>query len=615
MSVPLDGSDEPTFWKSRALMVRLAPGVPREIALADLNVAFQQYVADSRLSERARAQAFKRLDLAPAASGLPEFRDRYGKPVQAMLAIVAVLLVIACANLASLFLARATARQRDLSVCLALGASRARVWHANCSRRHSSSRSRVERSACSSPRGASNALVAFLPGRSARQPTCRSVRTGTSCCLRLAASTMTGLVIGLAPAWFAGKVDLRDMLATGGRTVAGRRLGLPSAHRRFRSRCRRCSSWRPLLFAVSLNNLKTQSTGFAADGVLMVTADADGTGLEGDRLGEVHRQILERLRGLPGVQHATLATIPPLSSNEDGKGISIPGVHVRVSRRWRAAGEHRGTGLLRYLRRAHPERPRHHRARTAARRRRSPSSAKAWRDTIFQVSIRWDGAWTWAGVAAGGQIEIVGVASDVRYRDLRRPAARMAYLPAFQREAEESTVFAIRTAGDPVHLTQPAEREIHAVAPTILTTEIKTLLGRRDETLVNERLLALLSACFGGLGLLLAGIGVYGVVNYSVTQRTAELGLRIALGASRAGLLWLVVRRTLALVILAVVLGVIAAFLTSSFLSSFLFGIQPAEPWVYSATMALLIAIALVAAVGPTLRATRIDPIDTLRWQ
>ena len=108
--------------------------------------------------------------------------------------------------------------------------------------------------------------------------------------------------------------------------------------------------------------------------------------------------------------------------------------------------------------------------------------------------------------------------------------------------------------------------------------------------LVNERLLAMLSACFGGLALLLAGIGVYGVVTYSVTQRTAELGLRIALGASRAGLLWLVVRGTLTLIVIAVVLGVTAAFMTSSLLSSFLFGIQPAEPWVYSATMALLIA-------------------------
>ena len=122
-------------------------------------------------------------------------------------------------------------------------------------------------------------------------------------------------------------------------------------------------------------------------------------------------------------------------------------------------------------------------------------------------------------------------------------------------------------------------------------------------------------ACFGGLALLLAGIGVYGVVNYSVTQRTAELGLRIALGAQRAGLLWLVIRGTLTLVIVAVVLGVTAAFMTSSLLSSFLFGIQPAEPWVYSATMALLVGIGLLAALGPTLRATRIDPVETLRWQ
>jgi ABC-type antimicrobial peptide transport system permease subunit len=149
----------------------------------------------------------------------------------------------------------------------------------------------------------------------------------------------------------------------------------------------------------------------------------------------------------------------------------------------------------------------------------------------------------------------------------------------------------------------------------MLTTDVKTLIRLRDERLVNERLLALLSACFGGLALLLAGIGVYGVVNYSVTQRTGELGLRIALGANRAGLLWLVIGRTLTLVIVAVALGVTAAFMTSSFLSTFLFGIQPADPWVYSATMALLIGVGLLAAVGPTLRATRIDPADTLRWQ
>jgi ABC-type antimicrobial peptide transport system permease subunit len=215
----------------------------------------------------------------------------------------------------------------------------------------------------------------------------------------------------------------------------------------------------------------------------------------------------------------------------------------------------------------------------------------------------------------GGQIEIVGVASDVRYEDLRSPARRIVYVSAFQRDAEEENVFAIRTAGDPAGWIQSAKGEIQAVVPAMATTDVKTLLGQRDLTLVNERLLAMLSTCFGGLALGLAAIGVYGVVTYSVTQRTPELGLRIALGASRAGLLWLVIRGMLTLIVFAVLLGVAAAFMTSSLLSSFLFGIEPAEPWVYSATMALLIGIGLLATLGPTLRATHIDPVEALRWQ
>jgi predicted lysophospholipase L1 biosynthesis ABC-type transport system permease subunit len=215
----------------------------------------------------------------------------------------------------------------------------------------------------------------------------------------------------------------------------------------------------------------------------------------------------------------------------------------------------------------------------------------------------------------GGQIEVVGIAVDVRYRDLRSPAPRMVYVSAFQREAEEATVFAIRTAGDPAMWAASAKREIQTIAPVMLTTDVKTVAAQRDEMLVNERLLALLSGCFAGLALLLAGIGLYGVVTYSVTQHTSELGLRIALGAQRAGLLWLVIRGTLTLVIVAALIGATVAFMTSSLLSSFLFGIQPAEPWVYSATVAVLICMGLLSAVGPTLRAMRIDPVEALRWQ
>lgn len=612
LSVPLDGSEEQTFWKSRALMVRLGPGVSREAAIADLNVAFQQYLAGNKgLSERARAQAFKRLDLAPSSSGLSEFRDRYGKPVQAMLAIVAVLLVIACANLASLFLARAVARQRDLSVRLALGASRRRLARQLLSETLLISMAGGALGVLVASWGV-DALVSFLPG------------FGTSTDLRirpdrnvllftLAASTLTGLGIGLAPAWLAGKVDIRDMLSSGGRALAAGGSGF-RALIVVQVALSTVLVVAATLFAVSLSNLKSQSLGFVADGVLMVTADAEGTDLEGERLSEIHHQMLERLRALPGVQHATLATIPPLSSNEDGKPFSIPGVTfaspddgvLQVNTVGPDYFETFGVRILKG------------RGITASDSRSAPqvgvvseSMARYYFPGLDPIGRRMD-----VGRGrTGGQIEIVGVASDARYKDLRTPTPRMAYLPAFQREAEEENVFAIRTAGDPVNWAQSATREIHAIAPTILTTDVKTLARQRDETLVNERLLALLSACFGGLALLLAGIGVYGVVNYSVTQRTSELGLRIALGANRVGLLWLVIRRTLMLVIIAVALGVTAAFMTSSLLSSFLFGIQPATPWVYSATMVLFIGIGLLAAVGPTLRAIRIDPVDTLRWQ
>ena len=368
------------------------------------------------------------------------------------------------------------------------------------------------------------------------------------------------------------------------------------------------------LFTVSLGNLKTQSLGFVADGVLTMTVDADGTGFEGARLGEAHRQMRDQVAAIPGVSHASFATIPPLSSNDDGKPIAVAGLAfespddgvLQVNTVGPDFFETFGVRILKG--RGITSADRHSAPQVAVV---SDSMARYYFRGLDPVGRRMD-----VGRGrTGGQIEIVGVAADVRYKNLRTQPPRMVYVPAFQREAEEEVVFAIRSEGDPASVSPAAKREIQAVVPAILTTDVKTLIAQRDETLVNERLLALLSACFGGLALLLASIGVYGVVAYSVSQRTAELGLRIALGARRPALLWLVIRGTLTLVVLAVVLGATAALLTSSLLASFLFGIQPAEPWVYSATMAALIVIGLLATVAPTLRAVRVDPVETLRWE
>ena len=283
-------------------MVRLAPGVSREAAIADLNVLFQQYMAgDKTLSDRARAQGFKSLDLAPASAGLPEFRDRYGKPVQAMLAIVSVLLLLACANLASLFLARAAARQRDLSVCLALGARRTRLARQLLS----------ETLLISIAGGALGLLVAwwgvdllvgFLPEFG--PPADLQFRPdGNVLLFTLAASMLTGLSIGLAPAWLAGKVGYPRHAVR----PADEPSRLAPARSRPSSSCRsRCR--RVLVVAATLFTGEPDQSESAAAGVrCRRRADADGRrgripASRASAWQRAHREILQRLQALPGVQ-------------------------------------------------------------------------------------------------------------------------------------------------------------------------------------------------------------------------------------------------------------------------------------------------------------------------
>jgi putative ABC transport system permease protein len=610
VTVPIDGTDDRDFWKSRALLVRVSPDASRSAVVADLNTLFVQYLAASqRLSDRARAHSFKRLDLADVSSGLSEFRDRYGKPVTTLLAIVAVLLLLACANLASLFLARAAVRQRDLAVCLALGAGRAHVVRQLLS----------DTLLISIVGGALGVLVAwwgvdlligFLPDVA---PGDLRIRPDTNMLVfTLTASTVTGLAIGIAPVWLAGKVDFRQMIGGGHTAALG--AGAFKALIVVQVALSTILVVAATLFTATLSSLKSQPLGFVADGVLLLTLDASGTGFEHERLARLQRQILEKLHGLPGVTHATFTTIPPLSSNEDGKPFSIPGVTLPspedgVMQVNTVGPEFFETFGVRIL---------NGRGIDASDGSSTPqvavvseSVARHYFPGVNPVGRRID-----VGRGrTGGQIEIVGVAADARYKDVRTPTPRMIYVSAFQRSPEEQVVFALRAAGNLGGLARSAQRELLSLAPAIPTTDVKTLVRQRDERLVNERLLAFLSLCFGAFALVLASIGVYGTLAYSVTQRAPELGLRIALGASRAQLLLLIAREILTLLVVAILLGVTAAFVTSSVLSSLLFGVRPTEPWVYSATVAVLISVGVLAAFVPTFRATRIEPVETLRWQ
>jgi predicted permease len=611
VTIPIDGHEEPTFWKSRALVVRLAPGVSREAAATGLDAAFQHYMAQAeRMPAQTQARAFRTAVLASSWSGLPEFRDRYGTPVQVALGIVGVLLLLGCANLASLFLARAAARQHDLSVCLALGAQRNRL-------------ARQVLSETLFIAGAGGVVGVILAVAGVRMVVGLLPDIGPSVDLPvgpdrtvmlfgLAATLLTGIAISLAPVALTRRIDVRRAVAAGGRGVAvgGRAFRALIVIQVALSTMLVIAA---MLLLATLNNLRSQPLGFVADGVLTMRVDADGTGLEGARLADAHAQILRRLQALPGVRQATLATNPPLGTNEDGKPIAIPGVTFAspedgVLQVNTVGPDFFGTFGVRILR---------GRGITAA------DTASAQQVVVVSEAMAHH---YFPGVdpigrrmdvgrgRTGGQIEIVGIAADVRYRDLRTAAPRMLYVPATQREPEEAMVYAVRTAGDPALQAHAVTGVVQAIDASLLTTDVKTLALVRDERLVNERLMAVLSAAFGTLAVLLAAIGIYGIVAYSVSMRTSEFGVRVALGASRRRLLWLGLRGSMALVAVAVVVGVAGAFVASALLAGLLFQVRPAEPWIYGATAIVLLAVALVAGLVPTYRASGVDPAMTLRW-
>jgi putative ABC transport system permease protein len=612
VTVSLDEPEERLFWQSKSLLVRLRPGVARDQARLELDRLLQQYLdADKNLSPRARAQAFRTLDLESAATGVSGLRDRYQRPLGIALAIVSALLLLACANLAGLFLARTASRQRDFAVCLALGADRGRL-----------ARQLLAESLVLSLAGGAlgllfawwgvDLLLGLVPDLGASGDF-RATPDARVLLFAILASSVTGVVIGAAPAILAGRADLRDALALGGRTIvfAGRPVRALVGVQVALSTALVIAA---LLLTTSLNRLLAEPMGFVAEGVLMLTLDAGGADLAEDEIAALQQRALDRLRALPGVRHATLATIPPLSGNEDGKPFAIPGVAfsspdegvLQVNTVGPAFFETFGVPIVRG------------RGITARDDRTAPqvavvseSMARTYFPGADPIGRRMD-----VGRGrTGGQIEIVGVARDVRYRDLRTPAPRMVYVPASQRGVEETCVLALRTDGDPGQYAAAVQRELRVLAPGIPTTTVTTLVGERDRRLVNERLLAAMSSTFGLLALILAGIGVYGVVACAVAGRTAEIGVRVALGATRAALAWLILRGMLGLVAAAALVGGGVAFLSRSLVASFLFGVAPAAPWVYSATLALLIAIGTIAAIGPILRAFRIDPVETLRRQ
>jgi len=593
---------------------RVKPGVPIEQARAELDTIFQSYMDETSVNAEMRRENFKRIDLRSASRGLNGLRRQFSEPLWALMAIVALVLLIACANVANLLLARATARRKEFAVRLALGASRLRLLRQVLTE----SLLLVTLGGLMGlvfARWGSTFLVSFFATGRGRLfinlPLDYRVLLFTA-----GVALITGLIFGLAPAMAAThsapNSALKDSAGTSTRVrsrfgkslvvvqVALSLLLLVGAG----------------LFVRTLHNLKTLDAGFRPEGVMTMWINPPDGAYQGGRLAAFWKDVLARVERLPGVRSATLATLSPLDRADRGVAIAVAGF---------SPGSDRDKGIR--LNQVSPGYFQTFGVPIAQGRGFSDvDNETAPRVALFnEAAVRFyfgDRSPIGAQVRFGLReprsppYEIVGVVKDGRNRNLREADPRTIYLPVTQaRDRLGRLTLAVRADSSVTELTSVIGNELRAIGPDIMLTDIATLNERIDQSLVQERLVATLSLFFGLLALLLACIGLYGVMSYDVACRTNEIGIRMALGANANRVVRLVLRETLWWVVLGLTLGLAAALVTTRWLESLLFGLKPHDPLTIGLAALALLAVATVAAYLPARRASRVSPLVALRHE
>jgi len=593
---------------------RVKAGVPIEQARAELDTIFQSYMDGTGINAEARREAFNRIELRPASRGLNDLRRQFSQPLQALMAIVALVLLIACANVANLLLARATARRKEFAVRLALGASRLRL-----------ARQVLTESLLLVALGgllgllfarwSSAFLVSFFATGRGRLfinlPLDYRVLLFTA-----AVALLTGLLFGLVPALHATRVEPNSALkdSAGTSTRARSRFGKSLVVTQVALSILLLVG--AGLFVRTLHNLKTMDAGFRPEGVVTMRISPPDGAYQGERLTGLWKDVLARVGRLPGVRSASLTTLSPLDGADRGVAIEVSGF---------TPGSDRDKGSR--LNQVSPGYFQTYgvpivqgRSFTDADNESAPKVA-----LFNEVAARFyfgDRSPLGAQIRFGRReqpsqpYEIVGVVKDTRNLNLREADTRTVYLPFTQaRDRLGRLTLAVRAEGKPTELTGAINNELRGIGPDIMLTDVVTLNEQIGQSLMQERLVATLSLFFGLLALLLACIGLYGVMSYDVAHRTNEIGIRMALGASANSVVRLVLRETLWWVALGLTLGLGTALVALRWLESLLFGLKPHDSLTIGLAALVLLTVAAVAGYLPARRAARIDPLVALRHE
>lgn len=602
------------YWLN--LMGRLKPGVSRNQAKAAVDLRLREYLtalAGAKITAGVRQQIqHAYISLAPGGRGLSQMRSQYSEPLYILLAIVALVLLIACANVANLLLSRATGRQKEMAMRLALGATHGRLIRQML----------VESVLLAIAGGIVGALLASW-GVSAL---ISLVAAGTPLNIKpdlavfgftVAVSLLTVILAGLAPALRSTRVELVPALKAGsGSAVSPRsRLGLGKSLVIFQIAVSLLLLIGAGLLVRSLVNLEDQNLGFNPEHVLLVGIHPELAGYKSKQLPGLYRELVDRITALPGVRSASIGLTSPMSGAEASADIGVEGQPKRP-----------GEGGVRFV----PVGPNYFETEgmqiVAGREFSLQDRAKSTQVVVvnqafahrFLPKLNPIGrriSFGYPFTAPG--MQIVGVVTNAKYASAREQADPTFFVSAYQMESVLTDVneVEIRTAGNPAAITAEVRKAIHAIDQNLPIGRVTTLTKQVRDSLGQQRTISEMTSFFGVLGLVLACIGLYGVMAYNVARRTNEIGIRMALGAERSDVLWMVLRQTLFLILIGIAIGVPVALAAARFIASQLYGVKAADPLTFVIAVVVMAGVGLLAGYMPAHRASRVDPIIALRYE
>jgi predicted permease len=622
LAVPMMLSD-PTMLRERGswwldIIARLKPGVRPDQARAESDALFQSFMktlSTGSMPSEIRKRFFDHIELEPAGAGTDFLRTRFAKPLIALVVLAGLVLLAACVTVANLMVARATARQKEFAVRLAIGARRGRLI-----------RQTLTEALVLVGVGGTLGVALALQGETALAAYFAEGNnkiildlslSGRVLLFSLAISLLTGVAFGLLPALRAVRTDPVGDMQASSRAIVGSRPALRLG--RLLVILQVGLSMVLLagagLFIHSLQQLESVDLGFYRQGVLTMDVTPERALFGSPQWLALQKETLDDVRHMPGVRSASWSTMTPLDGRDRGVLLNVPEFAPRDE-----------TDLQVHLASISPEYFATMGTPVLAGRAFNPqdnagsppvailneSAARFYFGHADPVGRKV----TFAKRPNVPEYEIVGIVKDIRQESPRTEAWRFIYLAIPQSiDRVNRLTLSVRCSTDPLALAHPVAQRVLAASSTLLITNISTIEKQVQLSLMTERLVSALSTAFGILAVVLSCIGLYGVLTYAVTRRTSEIGIRLALGATKSQMIWLILREALLLTIGGIALGVAPVLAISRVSRTLLYGVDSFDPAAFAIALLLLLAFSIFAAIAPAYRAGQLDPASALRCE